>query len=247
MSFFLNITNFFCEFAKQLGVPEIPTNQLLLFREDVKNYSERELYAYIGDGDELPGLPGWKAIETLGHAQSHLSFFYEKDGVMIGGDQLLATVSPNPIMEPPLSLGEERPYPQLQYNDSLRKYLELPISVVYTGHGQDVEHVQELINEKLLRQHSRAMQVKEFIKSKPTTAFEVCQKLFPKMNPRAVEFKLWETVGQLDYLEDLGEIKRENQAGDRDVHHCLAFLSLIRRLLCSHIRSLSRGKEENHN
>ena len=46
-------------------------------------YSERDLQIYLEDGDELPGLPGWKAIETLGHAQSHLSFFQERDGVRL--------------------------------------------------------------------------------------------------------------------------------------------------------------------
>ena len=205
---------FFLEFATQLGVPETLANQLLLFREDVKDYSERELHGFIGDGDELPGLSGWKAIETLGHAQSHLSFFYERDAAMIGGDQLLATVSPNPIMEPPLSVGEERPYPQLQFNASLKKFLELPLSVVYTGHGSNIKNIQGLINEKLSCQHDRAMQVKEILKGKSLTGFEICQQLFPKLNLNKISYKLWETVGQLDYLEDIGEIKREYQAGE---------------------------------
>ena len=204
---------FFLEFATQLGVPETLANQLFLFREDVKDYSERVLHGFIGDGDELPGLSGWKAIETLGHAQSHLSFYYERDGAMIGGDQLLATVSPNPIMEPPLAQGEERPYPLLQFNDSFNKLLELPISIVYTGHGRDVKNIQELINEKLSRQHDRAMQVKEIIKAKSSTGFDICQLLFPKLNVNKLSYKLWETVGQLDYLENVGEIKRNRQSG----------------------------------
>ena len=210
-----NHDQFYVNFCSELGMPEELIEKISNYQtKELNGQCERNLQGYLGDGDSLPGLHEWKAIETLGHAQSQLSFYHEKDGVMIGGDQLLSTVPVNPIVEPPMDPGTERSHPLLQYNESLRKWMKLPISTLYAGHGMEIESVQELIKFRKTSQHKRAMHVKELISLKPSTGFEICQKLFPIMN-RGVSFKLWETVGYLDYLEDLGEIKSEFHSGVR--------------------------------
>ena len=71
-------------------------------RDEKEFFTTRKLAGFLQEGGALPGLPEWKTIETLGHAQSHVSFYREKDGILLGGDQLLAKVSPSPIIEPPL-------------------------------------------------------------------------------------------------------------------------------------------------
>ena len=88
---------------------------------------------------------------------------------MIAGDHLLAKISPNPLMEPPLLLGGKRPRPLLQYNASLQKLLDFSISTVYSGHGTEVDGdaVADLIQYRFERQHNRAMQVKSMLQDKP--------------------------------------------------------------------------------
>lgn len=211
---FIQIHNhFFLDYARKLGVAEELKEHFVYKHEEKVILSERMLAGSLAEGDSLPGLPGWKVIETLGHAQSHLSFYREKDGGLIGGDLLIDKVSPNPIMEPPLIPGGERPRPLLQHNQSLKKILETPISIVYSGHGADIADVKELIEFRMTRQHDRAMQVKNMLKEKPLTAFEICQQLFPRVYSREVGLTMSETIGQLDYLEDLGEIRSEIQSG----------------------------------
>jgi glyoxylase-like metal-dependent hydrolase (beta-lactamase superfamily II) len=213
---FLEIHNdFFLDFAGKTGVAEELKHKLIHHRKELNFLSKRELQGFLAEGDELPGLPGWRAIETLGHAQSHLSFYREKDGMMIAGDHLLAKISPNPLMEPPLIVGADRPRPLLQYNASLQKLLDFSISTVYAGHGADIEgdDVADLIRYRFDRQHNRAMQVKSMLSEKPLSAFEVCQQLFSKVYRQEVGLTLSETIGQLDYLEDLGEIDSEIQSG----------------------------------
>ena len=63
---------------------------------------ERPLDVKLKEGDALPGHPEWSVLETLGHARSHLVFWNEKMRTMIGGDLVLAKVSSNPLIEPPL-------------------------------------------------------------------------------------------------------------------------------------------------
>jgi glyoxylase-like metal-dependent hydrolase (beta-lactamase superfamily II) len=53
-------------------------------------YRSRDLGArlQILPAGELPGLKGWRCLETPGHTPGHVSFFREADGVLIAGDAL---------------------------------------------------------------------------------------------------------------------------------------------------------------
>ncbi|RFU62308.1 MBL fold metallo-hydrolase [Peribacillus saganii] len=210
--FISQLDEFFLDFASLAGIPSEMKHHVKKFRGALKYNCDRTLTNMITDKQELPGLPGWMAVETLGHAQSHLSFFREQDGAMIGGDFLLEKISPNPLIEPPFEPGKDRPRPQLQFNASLRKLIAMPVSKVYAGHGDEVENVKELANLRINRQHERAMHVRQLVENKPSTAYELCTLLFPKVFRKEPGLTLSETVAQLDYLLDLGEIKEEQSA-----------------------------------
>ncbi|WP_338749960.1 MBL fold metallo-hydrolase [Bacillus sp. FJAT-52991] len=176
---------------------------------------QSKLTQVMQEGERLFGMDEWTVYETLGHAQSHLVFFREKDGSLLAGDHVLATISSNPILEPPLIKNAARPKPLVQYNHSLKKMLELPIHIAYTGHGTEVKDTHELVNRRLARQHERAMSVYEMLKEKPMTAFQVCQQLFPAVYQKEIALTLSQSVGQLDYLQEIGHI--EAQMNDEGV------------------------------
>ncbi|MFK4997712.1 MBL fold metallo-hydrolase [Bacillus sp. N9] len=124
----------------------------------------------------MPGLEDWGVFYTPGHAQSHLSFYRPNDGVLLSGDHLLATISSNPLLEPALEPSADRPRPQLQYNDSLKKLLDIPIQIAYTGHGTEVLKVHELVNRRLQRQHDRALQLRDMLEGERLTTFSITKK-----------------------------------------------------------------------
>ncbi|KZR60304.1 MBL fold metallo-hydrolase [Pseudobacillus badius] len=206
---------FFRDLFLQCGLPPEAEGMLSKIQAPLKFSCENStLTTAVQEGEELPGLPGWRVFETPGHAQSHLAFFREQDGSLLAGDHILATISSNPLLEPPLIPGTDRPRPQLQYNDSLRRMMELPVDTVYTGHGKEVRNIVPLITRRLERQHERALSVKEMLKEKPLTAFEVCQRLFPAVYKKELGLTMSETVGQLDYLLHIGEAGAEqNEQG----------------------------------
>lgn len=212
-SFLHEIERFYKDLFIEFGIPE----QYLLFlkgmRKLVDEYCTRSLTGYLAEGDSPFGLPDWKVVETPGHAQSHIGLYREKDGVYIGGDQLLAHISPNPLIEPPLPGETIRPKSLLQYNKSLRKMLEIPIHFVYSGHGEEVYHPHELILKRLGQQHERALKIKGWLEKDSLTVFEACQQLFPKVYQRQFHLTISETAAQFDYLDDLQEIKMNNEAG----------------------------------
>ncbi|MBS4173383.1 MBL fold metallo-hydrolase [Bacillus sp. FJAT-49736] len=211
-SFFASHDQFYYELFKEFGIEGDFQDSIKKWKSPLKYGAYRPITETIKERDTIPGLENWFVLETPGHAQSHLSFYRENDRTLIAGDHVLATISSNPLLEPPLKAEEERPRPQLQYNASLKKLLNYDIHLTYTGHGADVSKVHSLIERRIQRQHDRAMQVKAMLKEKPLSTFEICKKLFPAVYQKELGLTLSETTAQLDYLLSLGEINKSMDA-----------------------------------
>lgn len=201
---FLEYRNHFYigELQKQ-GVPKSYIDRIVEVRGEMELFGTRPLTGFLVEGDEVPGHPGLFVYETPGHAQSHLVFLEDHTRECIGGDLLLERVSSNPLVEPPVALEGERPRSLLQYNASLKKLRDLHVSKLYTGHGGEVFNASELVEERLDKQHSRALKVSEMI-TEPKTVLEVTKQLFAKIYQAQLGLTLSETLGQLDYLVDKG-------------------------------------------
>jgi glyoxylase-like metal-dependent hydrolase (beta-lactamase superfamily II) len=210
-AFFQEQEEFFRLHFTEFGLPEEYFPFLSKLRKTLKYSCNRSLTGSLMEGMTPIGLSEWKVIDTPGHAQSQIALFRERDGVLIGGDLILAHISPNPLLEPPVPGEMERPKPQLQHNDSMKKLLKYPIQCVYTGHGEEVYELEELIQKRLKRQHERAMTVKNWLKEEELTVFEICVRLFPTVYQRELMLTISETVGQLDYLLSIGEISSNNK------------------------------------
>ncbi|WP_251551284.1 MBL fold metallo-hydrolase [Neobacillus muris] len=204
--FLHQLEDFFGSLFQKAGLPQEFASYAANLKKMLKHSCSRSLSGFLSEGMRPPGLPDWQVIETPGHAQSQIGLFRERDGVLIGGDVILAHISPNPLLEPPVPGQTERPKPQLQHNYSMQKLLSYPIQMVYTGHGSEVFELKELVEKRLIRQHERAMTVNEWLKTEQLTAFEICQRLFPSAYKREPFLTISETVAQLDYLASIGEI-----------------------------------------
>ncbi|WP_019154406.1 MBL fold metallo-hydrolase [Robertmurraya massiliosenegalensis] len=204
---------FFIKAFQEFGIPKDYWRLAGAIKKDLKYSCNRLLTGFLVEGDTPIGLSDWQVIETPGHAQSHIGLYREKDHCYIGGDHLIAHVSPNPILEPPISGELDRPKPLLQYIASLKKLLEIPMSLVYSGHGEEILHKNELIHKRLSQQHERSEKVKKMLEKEPLTIFEACQLLFPKVYERQLSLTMSETVGQFDYLMAQGAIVSTNENG----------------------------------
>lgn len=212
-AFFNYHDSFYLDQLKEEGVPEAYHHWIEKMRRPIQFIGNRPLDHILKEGQHVPGHEKLLVIETLGHAQSQLSFYHRDEQWMIGGDHVIAHISSNPLIEPPLNPASKRPKALLQYNASLRRLNDLPISHIYSGHGNVVENVHVLIRERLAKQHARALQVREFMNGDAKTIFELTQTLFPKVYEKELGLTLSETIGQVDYLEDKGWITAENRDG----------------------------------
>ncbi|MGP3559908.1 MBL fold metallo-hydrolase [Geobacillus sp. BK01] len=212
-SFMGRYVQFFQQFFAECGVDARLFSRLSKEGGSLRYAGRRGLDIAVTEGDAVPGLPRWRVIETPGHAQSHIVLYREDDGLLIGGDHLLLHISPNPMMEPPAEGETKRPKPLLQYNESLKKMLQYDIVRSLNGHGDDTTDIPTLVRERLAKQRQRAERVLEMVQERPHTVFEVCQKLFPTAYERELMLTMSETIGQLDYLEANGDVRKKQADG----------------------------------
>ncbi|KOS68252.1 beta-lactamase [Lysinibacillus contaminans] len=205
---------FYSERLYEHGVPREFIQTSVHVRRELELVGERPLTQIIYDGDEVPGHPGLKAIETLGHAQSHFIFWSEKTNNVIGGDLLLDKITPNPLIEPPLDRTLGRTKSLLQYNESLEILKQLPVKKMYTGHGADLENIHEIIVKRLERQHQQSMKVLELMGDEELTAVQLTGRLYPAIYQRQLGLTMSKTLGHLDFLEAKGFVtSAKNEAG----------------------------------
>jgi len=192
---------FYSERLFEHGVPQEYIQPSVHVRRELELVGERPLTQILGDGDEVPGHTGLKAIETLGHAQSHFIFWDEKTHHVIGGDLLLEKITPNPLIEPPLDRTIGRTKSLLQYNKSLEILRQLPVKMMHTGHGAELEDIPLLIDKRLERQHQQSIKVLELLGEDQLTVVQVTMRLYPAIFQRKLGLTLSKTLGHLDYLE----------------------------------------------
>lgn len=199
---------FYTKHLLEQGVPEKYIPRMLKAKGEIELFGSIPLTGFLHEGDEVPGHPGLSVYEMPGHAQSHLIFVDEKTRACIGGDLLLERTSSNPLVEPPMDLSMDRPKSLLQYNASLKKLASMQLDKIYTGHGGEVTNIAELVEGRLQRQNQRAQKVYDILAT-PQTNFEVTTQLFERIYQQQLGLTLSETLGQMDYLLDEGQIEIE--------------------------------------
>jgi glyoxylase-like metal-dependent hydrolase (beta-lactamase superfamily II) len=147
-------------------------------------------------------LDGWEVLHLPGHADGHLCLL--RDGVLIAGDALLATISPTVGLYP-----DARPDPLGDYLDSLERIVELAPHIAYAGHGDTIEDPPARARELIEHHRERLARTRDALSDEPRNAYEVSLMIFPAaLAPVQRRFALAETRAHLEYLALRGEVKR---------------------------------------
>jgi len=144
----------------------------------------------------VPGehVDGWEVLYLPGHADGHLALL--RDGVLIAGDALLATISPNVGL-----YHDAHPDPLGDYLDSLARIAELAPRVAFAGHGPPIEDPPARARELIEHHRERLEATGAALDGRPRTAYDVSLALFPDPLPRGLRrFAMAETRAHLEYL-----------------------------------------------
>jgi glyoxylase-like metal-dependent hydrolase (beta-lactamase superfamily II) len=152
-------------------------------------------------------LHGWEVIHLPGHADGHLAL--HRDGVLVAGDAILATISPNVGLYP-----NSAPDPLADYLSSLARIVELAPSVAFAGHGEAILDPPGRARELIAHHEERLDRTAAAIAGEPLNAYEASLELFPEPLPPGLRrFALAETRAHLEHLVGRGRARRVDDDG----------------------------------
>jgi glyoxylase-like metal-dependent hydrolase (beta-lactamase superfamily II) len=164
----------------------------------------------VGDGDCIEAGQGrWRVIETGGHCRGHLCLYDAQRRVLVSGDQVLPTISPNVSV---LSSAPEA--------DPLRAFLGsierlgscAPDTLVLPSHGRPFRGLHGRL-EDVRAHHWQQLDALRAFCVEPRTAFEVLPTMFRRV-PRGFHrlLAVGEAVAHLNYLCTEGVLARSLDA-----------------------------------
>ena len=166
-----------------------------------------------GDGDEVRTAGrAWRVVETGGHCRGHLCLHDAEGALLVSGDQVLPTISPN------VSVISSRPEA-----DPLRDFLAslarlercAEDTVVLPSHGRPFRGLHRRIHVLRSHHHEQLGNLREACRE-PKAAYD----LLPVMYGRPLRgyhrfLALGETVAHLNYLWHAGDLARTVDAAGR--------------------------------
>lgn len=198
---------------RQAGVPQ----HILDVLDEVDDYFESMMSSAsvartLDEGDTISvGARDWDIYHMPGHAGGMIVLFDPASRIMLASDHILAHISSNPLIEAP-DPGQKRPRRLIDYMHHLRRAAGLNPSVAYTGHGDPVTNIRELVDKRLEMHRRRADKVLSLFEGEPLTLYDLTVKMFPRVPERESYLTLSEVLGHLDVLEVEGRVERDFRA-----------------------------------
>jgi glyoxylase-like metal-dependent hydrolase (beta-lactamase superfamily II) len=185
-----------------------PEGDIESFREEAAAFAQLVRFerdpALLAAGEQIDG---WEILHLPGHADGHLALL--RDGILVAGDTLLGTITPNVGLYP-----DSRPDPLADYLSSLERIASLEPRLALPGHGDPISDPSARARELVEHHRLRLEQAAAALDGDPRTAYDVSLTLFPEpLSPTLRRFALAETRAHLEYLVGREGAKRIEDDG----------------------------------
>ena len=205
------------EFAVELmlrnGIPEDVAQALRSVSRSFRGWGSKvEVTKPLGDGQLIPFRDRvLQAFHRPGHSPSDTIFWDEERRILIAADHLIAHISSNPLISPPLDRSDERPQALVTYIESMRKTRELPAEIVLSGHGEAITDHVALIDSRIAGHDRRKEKIYELIAERPRNAYEVAQAIWGNVAVTQAFLTLSEVIGHADLLVNEGCVREDDE------------------------------------
>jgi glyoxylase-like metal-dependent hydrolase (beta-lactamase superfamily II) len=201
------------QFAVELmlrnGIPEEVVAALRSVSRSFRGWGATALVTKpLEDGQSLPFRDRiLQAFHRPGHSPSDTVFWDEERRILIAADHLIAHISSNPLITPPLDGSSERIQALVTYIDSMKKTREMPAEFVLSGHGEPiVDHV-ALIDDRLAKHERRKEKIYGLIAEQPRSGYAIAQALWGDVAVTQAFLTLSEVIGHADLLVNEGRVR----------------------------------------
>ncbi|HIJ38764.1 MAG TPA: MBL fold metallo-hydrolase [Rhodospirillaceae bacterium] len=169
----------------------------------------------LNEGDLLLlGGRRWSVMLGEGHTPAHACLWCAEEKILISGDQILPSISPNISVWP----SEPDGNPLAAFMASLVRFRALPDDcLVLPSHGLPFRGLHHRIDQ-LLAHHEERLAMTAEAARQPVTAYQLLRILFDRpLDNHQLFFAQGESLAHLHCLMGRGEITRETDA--KGVHH----------------------------
>jgi glyoxylase-like metal-dependent hydrolase (beta-lactamase superfamily II) len=171
--------------------------------EEVKPYKDQEEFVFASGS--------WRVIHTPGHTPGSCCLLRESNRLMLTGDTILKTITPNPVLNPD-PIDSNRRFPSLgEYLVSLARIRSLAPTLLKTSHGLDVTDYEEHFHRLVRHIHERQAKVVSLVPNPGVTAWEMSILMFPRVDAIHRFLAVSEAVAHLDLAVADGKLVIEEQ------------------------------------
>ena len=189
------------------GIPEDVTHALQSVSLAFRAWGARaDVTRRLAEGDTLEFAN--RSLQTHfrpGHSPTDTVFLDAEQGLLIGGDHLIAHISSNPLISRPP--GRKA---LIEYIGSLEQTRAMEIRDVLPGHGDPIGDHREVIDDRLRLHRRRADKIHGLIAERPRSAYEIAQALWGNVAVTQAFLTLSEVLGHTDLLIGDGRVAEED-------------------------------------
>lgn len=204
------------KFLRQNGVPASREPELSQASMNVRQFvSVAQPDSVLEGGETLKiGRYEFEVIWTPGHSPGHMCFFDRRRRVILTGDHVLPTISPNVSFHPEQSLN-----PLGQYLTSLRKIKDLEVNDVLPAHEYEFKDLRGRVESLEHHHQERLEEMIRGVGDRACTAYEVAAFTtwvtgpFESFKPFMQRAAIGETLAHLEYAVSEGIMRREEDDG----------------------------------
>lgn len=194
-------TEYYVAAMRDFGTPDPFIDRFVEMQRSIGPYSaSAPVQNAVQDGDTVGPF---KVYHVPGHSSSDVLYVDHDEGIAFTGDHVLKGITPNPFLRRPRE-GEPRPKSLLEYIGSLQRTRRLDLGICYPGHGSPIHNHREIIDNLLGRVEERTQRIMGLLDNATMTPYQVCEALFPKLDPRQILMGLSVAIGHLEMLVERG-------------------------------------------
>lgn len=202
-------------FLREAGLPEIELEEILSDRDPLPVPLLPATRVSLLEGGETFAFTGgeMRVIHLPGHTTGHICLYEDESRIFLAGDFMLANITPNPF----ITARPENPLKRVpvlaQYLTGLNMVKYMDISLILTGHGENIDDCARAAEKVLAHRYKRLEVIASILDGVVLNPYQVMRIMYPAIRGFEILLGISEVYACLDYLEDHGKVNHEMHNG----------------------------------
>ncbi len=204
--------DFLCKIYKEGGVPQATMQAIGQISKWVDQFGNLSTTpnVLVHEGDIIhAGARDWQVYYTPGHAGDLICLYDPASETLVASDHLILKISSNPLIEPAPTPNEPRPKRLMEYITHMQRIAALDSQIVYSGHGDPIYAVADLVAQRIDFHHQRAEHILGYFEHGPASLWDIADKMFAHVADEHRFLAISEVLGHIDILESENRLRRE--------------------------------------